>query len=1168
MWENVPFIGRGEELAALQRMLAAMSADTPGLVLISGAAGIGKTRLLEQFASGAEAAGVRVLLGRAREDVRLPFGPFVEALREHREALLARGQPGAAHLREFLGVDPRRAARADPTNGGRRGLFLAVAESLLAAARDRPTVLAFDDLHWFDPDSLDLFEHVAFAALHPRTEAPFAIAASLREAEPGERLERAIARLTREARCLRLELDGFDESQTRDMIRAIGEGRPANRLVLRILRETGGNPLFVKETVRHLVRAGGLERRGGFLTAPAGDPELRLPADVTAAVRARVSRLSAPCRAALVTASLLGETFALATLASLLDDDEERLLGRLEEAESVGLVESRGQLFRFTHPLVRYVFDMQTGRARRERMHADVARRLEKLVAASESESIFAIAHHWLHAGSAADAPTRLLWARRAAERSVELFAWAEAARFFDAAACAADQCPDTSQVTRADLRYRAGYYFHRDWDAGPAVQSYGRALELYRRAGEARGVVQVLKELVRASLTLPVEELDPDADAEALERALVELGDRDPGLRARALDALAAHYWARRGGSARASELAGEAMAIARELRDDGLASEIAGIVALTHLSKLEVERALEVWQRGAEDARRAGDPHRAAQALFRVPMAELQLGRVEQALISARAACELDRALRNPEVSLTFVAEASAACLRGDLDAAEAKAVEALRLVRHSGYPWPRAGALGALACARAWRGDFAAARDAVALLTDPEWGVAEAARQRRPAQVLGLLVEALAGGAETLERGSHTQPPVMARAGSYDAALLPLFCAQVDCASLLARPELARGMRAALELARQHDLVFTLGWAFSVPRALGLAAASEGRRDEARVQLQRARELAEQTGARAEGARSALDLAQCLARDDPEAARELLREAVAEVRALGLWGLRRRALEIASELGVELEELAETRSATEDVSRDESSVLTQIALGRSDTEIARELALRPDTVAGRRGVALARIGASSHAEAMAWAVERGVGGAAAQVRATLEAFVGPAAERGALVIAVTDLKGSTAMLERLGDSAVRGILRTHNRSVRACVREHGGIEVQHTGDGFILAFQSPAAALDCAAALRRAFASYNRTREGRRAPLEVRIGLHAGHALPDEGRLVGLAMNTAARICNRAEPGQVLVSANVRRLLGRGVARFGPRRRVTLKGRSEPLALYALS
>ena len=1155
--EETRFIGRSDELAAVSSLLSVgVAADRP-LALISGAAGLGKTRLMDELARRTDRSVTRLLVGRGREEVRFPYGPIAEALRDHAELLLERcSAPTAAILRGLFGSRP---TRSDSRESARQRLFVAVSDALHAMSRDRPTLLMLDDLHWFDPDSLDLFEHLAFSVTHPGREAPLSLVATLREPEAESRLARLVARLSREVRCIRVQLEGLDAGETGELVRGLGGAPAAQKLVTRLRRETGGNPLFVKEIVRDLIRAHQLEQRRGYLTATEAGREWQLPADVTAAVQRRVSRLPRACRDALATAALIGQEFTLASLALLLDCDEESAIAWLEEASKALLIEDHAHAYRFAHPLVRFVCERQVAPARRARMHVELARRLAR-EPDPRGEHVFAIAHHWLQAAAAGDSRARLDATRRAAERALELLAWAESARFFEAAAAAAKECAEDAGE-RARLHYLAGYYFHRNWDAGPALQHYDRAVELYRDRADVRGSVNALKERLRASVTIAGPELDASAAARELEGELSELGEADPSLRARALDALATYYWSMRGGGPRAGELAQEAMAIARRQADPGLASEIASIAALIHLGELDVGGALAVWQSGAADAQRAGDAHRAAQALFRVPMAELQLGRLERARAAAQVAHQRDRELGNPEVALTQAAECSEACLRGELAVVESTAAAALQRVRQSGYLWPRAVVLSALACARSLRGEFPLARDAIALLVEKEWGQGEVTRQQRASQILGALAARLERGSAVRRAALPERPVLLPRSARYDVALLPLFCAQVDCAFLAARPELARGMREPLALARECGSVFTLGWSFSVLRCLGLADALAGNRQTGSESLREARTQALQAGAGAEAARSALDLARLLAAEDPGSARTLAREAFEEIRGLGLRGLGRAAAELAAELKLRVPELDQEVAP---MPLGERSVLAAVALGRSDEEIAQELTMRSDTVASQRSSVLERIGAHSSAEATAWAVERDLGGAAQQVRAALDAFVGGAADRGELVIAVTDLRGSTRMMEKVGDRAARDLLRTHNRRVRACVREHGGLEIQHTGDGFILAFRSAATALACLCALRRELARYNAGARAN-ARLQVRIGAHAGHVLPDEGRLVGLAMNTAARICSAAAVGEVLVSASVRRLTGTRNARFGARKRVSLKGRRSRLALY---
>ena len=159
--------------------------------------------------------------------------------------------------------------------------------------------------------------------------------------------------------------------------------------------------------------------------------------------------------------------------------------------------------------------------------------------------------------------------------------------------------------------------------------------------------------------------------------------------------------------------------------------------------------------------------------------------------------------------------------------------------------------------------------------------------------------------------------------------------------------------------------------------------------------------------------------------------------------------------------------------------------------------------------------------------------------------------------------LVILVTDMGGSTELLERLGDEAARELMRTHNRIVRACIHEHFGAEVQQTGDGFLTYFFSALDAIGCAVTVQRSLERYNA--EHSDLPIRVRIGMTAGRPLPDEGRLVGVAVNAAARVCGHANPGQILVSDAV--APPRSPERF-PGRPSGRSGRATPLGGYPFS
>ena len=204
----------------------------------------------------------------------------------------------------------------------------------------------------------------------------------------------------------------------------------------------------------------------------------------------------------------------------------------------------------------------------------------------------------------------------------------------------------------------------------------------------------------------------------------------------------------------------------------------------------------------------------------------------------------------------------------------------------------------------------------------------------------------------------------------------------------------------------------------------------------------------------------------------------------------------------------------------------------------------------------------------------------------------------------------ILFTDIEGSTALTQRLGDAKAREVLREHERIVREELKSHGGAEVKTMGDGFMASFGSATRALECAVAIQRAFAARNaslpahpealearpeRSRRGRAEPqpsahgsraspradrgvsassagetIRVRIGLNAGEPIAEDdpdgrGDLFGTAVIRAARIATLGQGGEILVANVVRELAeGKGFL-FGDRGEVALRGFDDPVRLF---
>jgi class 3 adenylate cyclase len=148
-------------------------------------------------------------------------------------------------------------------------------------------------------------------------------------------------------------------------------------------------------------------------------------------------------------------------------------------------------------------------------------------------------------------------------------------------------------------------------------------------------------------------------------------------------------------------------------------------------------------------------------------------------------------------------------------------------------------------------------------------------------------------------------------------------------------------------------------------------------------------------------------------------------------------------------------------------------------------------------------------------------------------------------------------TDIVGSTALVEAIGDEAWTDLLRWHDEMLRALFSAHRGKEIDATGDGFFVGFDSPEDALACATAMQRRLAEHRRQHGF--AP-QVRIGVHASEAAQEGTKFRGMGVHEAARIGALAQAGEIVASKET--LAGTASFQMSEPRTVTLKGLSEPI------
>ncbi|MFE6082391.1 BTAD domain-containing putative transcriptional regulator [Streptomyces virginiae] len=401
-----PFVGREEELARLTAQAHRARAAGPGVALVSGEAGLGKSALLRALDDRLRAEGWLVAFGRTTDaEGAPPAWAWVEALRALAEAVPPE-PAAAAGLAPLLAEDApatTRAAGGEDVAAGRFRLHRAIGRWLARAARERPVAVLLDDLHWADAETLAL---LSGAADLPAGTALLLVGAYRPEDAEG-RLGDTLAGLARRAPA-RIALRGLAEEAVAELVRAVGGPRVDAEVLAALAERTGGNPFYVRESARLLGSEGSLVALS------------EVPEGVRDVLRRRLGRLPEPVVSVLRLAAVAGRESDVEVLVGAADTGEDGVLGALEAGLLAGLlVEPEPGRVRFAHALVRDTLLADLSRLRSSRMHGRIAACLERLA----PDDVSALAHHHVRAASSATAAKAVAYCLRAARLAESRFA-------------------------------------------------------------------------------------------------------------------------------------------------------------------------------------------------------------------------------------------------------------------------------------------------------------------------------------------------------------------------------------------------------------------------------------------------------------------------------------------------------------------------------------------------------------------------------------------------------------------------------------------------------------------------------------------------------------------------------------------------------------------------
>jgi DNA-binding CsgD family transcriptional regulator/tetratricopeptide (TPR) repeat protein len=481
------FIGRAEELRRLAATLDRAEQDQPQLVLLAGDAGMGKTRLLLEFADRAQQRGSRVLVGGCVElgDIGLAYLPVLDALRglvdDPEEADLvaevALTAPGLGRLLPEV-------ARSGPTGAGdgleQLQVFDAVRALLLRRSQRSPVVVVLEDLHWADRATRDLIGFLARTLRSGRV----MLVAGYRSDELHRRhpLRPMLAELVRLPGVDRLELAPFSRAELAEQLEAITGVPLAADQVERIHERSEGNPFYAEQ----------------LLAAGAGEADVGLPSTLADVLLVRVQGLSESAQQVLRVAAVAGRRVSHRLLAEVAGWPEAELERGLREGIGAGVLvaDSATGTYAFRHALLQEAVHNELLPSEQVRLHAGYARLL-----APEPEGVAAeLAHHCLASHDLVGALRASIGAAKDAE---VVLAPAETLRHLSSALRLWERVPDPAAVTGTDrvaLLLRAAAAAHA---GGERQRAAGLAEEAAVTAAATADPAQAAVALERVGLYL-----------------------------------------------------------------------------------------------------------------------------------------------------------------------------------------------------------------------------------------------------------------------------------------------------------------------------------------------------------------------------------------------------------------------------------------------------------------------------------------------------------------------------------------------------------------------------------------------------------------------------------------------------------------------------------------
>ena len=487
------FVDREQERLDIRMLFERAATGSGGMLFLTGAPGIGASRLASELAGEATSKGWLVLSGRCMDQDGAAYAPFREILATAVAAATSRTLQEAAgdqgpllsQLAPSLRQKVRGMAAAPDVNADklRERLFHAIWDFLTGVQAKRPLLIVLDDLQWADDATVLLLRDLAERVAGSHTVVIGTYWDS--ELDAARPFGTVLSRLLRRRRAQRIVLGPLPERAVEKIVAGMSETELSPVQLMGIQAATEGNPLFVEQSALYMAESETMLGGGARVQASFTEEDLELSQSVRGLIGRRLERLSEPAQRMLVAAAVVGRDFDIGLLEAFGELSGHELREALDEATRGHFLTAAGSdRYRFAHDLIRQRVLAVLPLPRQQAYHLAVADTLERVYGKSASERAAEIGHHLYQAGTSADPQRTATFLGQAAKNALAVAAFENVLRLVEASLTL---LPGDSMRERADALSIRGEAF---WGLGridDAKAAWRGAAQRYEELGEAK---------------------------------------------------------------------------------------------------------------------------------------------------------------------------------------------------------------------------------------------------------------------------------------------------------------------------------------------------------------------------------------------------------------------------------------------------------------------------------------------------------------------------------------------------------------------------------------------------------------------------------------------------------------------------------------------------------